>query len=289
MQIDKIKDNLIKLYQKSLYALDCDVDKHPIRIIESCKSLIGIDRSLPNKKLLDFSMDYCEKFTLEEIIFDTTKLNTPMVVTFLDLELSLLDDDKMSSFNNAYYLTKVSDGRQVLEFLLEFSIKYGTNSFLLIWSILRMEMFSGLKNVLPAILVCIRYLILDTKKRKKISKQSLDDILKKYTVQIKDLDIFLNLYRLNNEDLIRKSKINPYICSLLKDNCEIEKNLQKGNALENQLNNGRMWISHYLNDLDFKEYNVGMLLNLDAFRGCFKISTSVNEEKILWSYLNKSL
>ena len=110
MQIDEIKDILIKLYQKSLYVRNVDVEKHPVRLIESCKSLIGINRLSPNQKLIKFAEDYSKIFTLEEIEFDANELSTPPVVGFLDLELSLLDSCIEDSFKNAYYLTKVSDG-----------------------------------------------------------------------------------------------------------------------------------------------------------------------------------
>ena len=55
---------------------------------------------------------------------DFTNLTMPSVVTFLDLELSILDKNKKKTFNNLYYLSRVSDGTQILEFLLEFSLKY---------------------------------------------------------------------------------------------------------------------------------------------------------------------
>jgi len=289
MQIDEIKNILIKLYQKSLYVTDADVEKHPVRLIESCKSLIGINRLSPNQKLIKFAEDYSSKFKLKEIEFDANELSTPPVVGFLDLELSLLDSCIEDSFKNAYYLTKVSDGKQILEFLLEFSIKYGTNTFLLILSIIRMEMFIGFKNVLPSLLVCIKYIILDTNKRKVECKECLNGMLSKYVILEKDLNLFLNLYRLDGEDLVRKNKISPYLFNSMQLNCKLKKGLIKINVLEEQHNYRRMWISEYLDNLDYDKYNLNTLLDLDAFRACFKMLKSTNEEKILWSYLNESL
>ena len=289
MQIDKIKDKLIKLYQKSLYVDDVNVQEHPIRVIESCKSLIGIDRLLPNQKLVRFSDEYCKNFVLNDIEFDETQFSMPAVVSFLDLELALLDGNIEDSFKNAYYLTKVSDGKQILEFLLEFSIKYGTNTFLLILSIIRMEMFIGFKNVLPSLFLSIKYIILDTNKRKKERKKYIKEILINYAINKEDLNIFLNLYRLIDEDLVRIDKISPYIYESAQLNCNFKKEKINVKVVNNQLAYGRMWISKYLIDLDYKKYSIKLLLDLDAFRACFKMLSSKEENKVLWSYLNENL
>ena len=42
---------------------------------------------------------------------------------------SILDKNKKETFNNLYYLSRVSDGAQILEFLLEFSLKYCSKSY----------------------------------------------------------------------------------------------------------------------------------------------------------------
>ena len=59
--------------------------------------------------------------------------------------------------------------------------------------------------------------------------------------------------------------------------------------IDDQLACGRMWISKHLTDLDYKKYSVNLLLDLDAFRACFKMSNSHEENKVLWSYLNENL
>ena len=289
MQIDKIKDKLIKLYQKSLYIDDVNVQEHPIRVIESCKSLIGIDRLLPNQKLVRFSDEYCKNFKLNDIEFDENQFEIPAVIGFLDLELALLDGNIEDSFKNAYYLTKVSDGKQILEFLLEFSIKYGTNTFLLILSIIRMEMFIGFKNILPSLFLSIKYIISDTNNRKKESNKYVNEILSNNVINKADLNIFLNLYRLIDEDLVRIDKISPYIYESARLNCNFKKEKINVKVIDDQLAYGRMWISKHLTDLDYKKYSVNLLLDLDAFRACFKMSNSQEENKVLWSYLNENL
>lgn len=289
MQIDKIKDKLIKLYQKSLYIDDVNVQEHPIRVIESCKSLIGIDRLLPNQKLVRFSDEYCKNFKLNDIEFDENQFEIPAVIGFLDLELALLGGNIEDSFKNAYYLTKVSDGKQILEFLLEFSIKYGTNTFLLILSIIRMEMFIGFKNILPSLFLSIKYIISDTNNRKKESNKYVNEILSNNVINKADLNIFLNLYRLIDEDLVRIDKISPYIYESARLSCNFKKEKINIKVIKDQLAYGRMWISKYLTDLDYKKYSVNLLLDLDAFRACFKMSNSHEENKVLWSYLNENL
>ena len=288
MEIDKAKDVILKLYQKSLYISKCKPEEHPIRVVESSKSLIGINKNNVNEKLIDFCKAYIDEFSVNEISFDTEKIEIPIVVTFLDLELSLLDNDLDSSFRNIYFLTKVSDGKQILEFLLEFCIKYSSGSFLLVSSVLRMELFSGFKNVLPGLLMCVQFIIKDslTKKIKKNST-NLNKILSQYTIDLSDLNIFLNLYRVYNEDITRKVKINPFIYNAIKENCSMEKRILKKNISDDQLLIGRMWISRYLNDLKYEDYDKNLILDLDACRGSLKNSDTIEEKEFIWSYLNK--
>ena len=129
MKIQEAKDLLSDLYKKSLYVYNSSASTHPVRVIESSKSIVGIDPNNPIENILKYCSEYVGQFKASEQTYKDINLDIPLVVSYLDLELSLMDNDKKKSFINVFNLLKVSEGTQILEFLLEFSLKYCSNAF----------------------------------------------------------------------------------------------------------------------------------------------------------------
>ena len=161
MNIDDVKVDLVKVYEKSISSsFQGNWRIHPVRIIEAVKSLIGINIDFPNEKLLNWLKSYIdgldqansnpmhEIFELEETI------------SLISLEKALrMNDKKMVDFNLSQLAT-VSDGRPILEFLLELTIQQTGSSFLFTLSALRSNLFLDNKNIVD-LLFLSAYSILD--------------------------------------------------------------------------------------------------------------------------------
>ena len=63
------------------------------------------------------------------------------MISYKNLEEALVNLDGPLAQQRAYELSRVSEGMQIIEFLLEFSFKYSKTSAFLIWSIYRMMLF----------------------------------------------------------------------------------------------------------------------------------------------------
>ena len=145
MNIAVVKEELLILYEKSLFFSD-DYNYHPIRAIQAVKSIIGIDIDNPVGNLLEFCKVYTEKYKfLEKVNYKDSNTVSPSMVSYKRLEESLLNKDLELSYRNIYSLTTVSEGMQVVEFLLEYSLKYSKESYLFIWSVYRMMLFANKK------------------------------------------------------------------------------------------------------------------------------------------------
>ena len=286
MNIDKAKHLIAGLYDISLNCICDDVICHPVRIIEASKSIIGINPDKPETKLLDYCERYVSSFKHDEKDIDFTNLTMPSVVTFLDLELSILDKNKKKTFNSLYYLSRVSDGTQILEFLLEFSLKYCSKSYLLVWAVHRMHLFLGIENVLKSLIVCIESILRDVDVKRGNGDLDIDDCLKKYVFKEDTFKSFCSLYRIGKDDFVRSSKIRPLVLTAIKENFSFLDNNDNMVLHKEQEESGRSWILKHLSKIDMKNIDNELILNLDAARGVLKIIDNKNIE-LVWGRLNK--
>ena len=289
MNIENAKDLINKLYFDSLHYTFEDVINHPIRILEASKSIIGINPKKPITKLLDYCQQRNLKIKSNIIDNQFSKLQLPEVVTILDLELSLLKKDKKKSFINIYYLTKVSDGIQILEFLLEFSLRYCSKTYFLIWSVYRMQLFLGSEHILKSLIFCVEYIVKDIQYKRENKSINIDKYIFENSFSPKSFHDIFTLYRISKEEFTRSMKIYPIIGSQInefnkEDNVQFETKL-----LENQNKLGRIWIHRLIEKINENDLNDELILNLDVARGCIKILDSNKRKKIVWSYLNEKL
>ena len=91
----------------------------PIIILESIKSIIGIDLNTDSRNLVDWLCRYIEKFNFEDFHFIDKAIDGIEVISYKDLEMSLLNGDIPKSVKVLSYC--YVDGTQVLENVLEMS------------------------------------------------------------------------------------------------------------------------------------------------------------------------
>tara|TARA_Y100000590_G_scaffold462934_1_gene628359 strand:+ start:2123 stop:2998 length:876 start_codon:yes stop_codon:yes gene_type:complete len=286
MKIEDIKDKLINMYQKSLNMQSDNLIKHPIRIIDSAKSIIGINPNDPFEKALDICDNYLSKFEIKDVQIDLKNIKPREVVTYLDLELSLLEKNKLKSLEHIKQLSRVSDGKQIFEFLIEFSLKYCNCSFLLIYSIYRMQLFMDFEKVNESLYLCVRTIIDDIGKNRIGISGDIETFLSDYIVDLETVEIFYNLYRIYNEDFTRKSKIQPYVLSAIREKCKIVNNNKEKYVFDdNQIQSGRKWILENLKNGN-NYMNSDIMLILDSLRGALKLSKKKNNIKKIWNDLN---
>ena len=86
MNITVVKEELLKLYKKSLF-LSEEYNYHPIRLIKAVKSIIGINIDDPIDNLLDFCKEYVDKYDfIEKVNYQNKDLAFPAMVSYKNLE-----------------------------------------------------------------------------------------------------------------------------------------------------------------------------------------------------------
>ena len=283
-----LKYQIETLYDKAIDINVVSYKKHPVRVVQSIKSIIGINPEKPSDKLLSFCSDYLSKYTRSKNNQILKEESIPEVITLADLELSLKARDFKASRKNAYYLSKVSDCKHILEFLVEFSIKYDMQSFYCIWSIYKMMLFLEGKDIFQNIMFCIDLLINDINPVyiNNSADNSLD--LSKYQYDKRDIEIMWLYYSIINEDLVRYENISKYIYNNSIKKFKNSIISHQSNVLDDQRLLGREWIADYMQNIDFQLINVELVLILEACRSSLKASNGRCDD-VIWDKLNTYL
>jgi len=287
MKIKEVKDEIIEMYKTSLSFKSSNIKHHPIRLLDSIKSIIGISPDEPVVKILNNYKECFIQIEKEEELFNSENIKPLEVVTYLDLELSLLDLNKDKSYENIFHLSRVSDGKQIFEFLIEFSLRYCNYSYLIIWSIYRMQLFTDFDNTLSGLLKCVECIIEDVKTDRRKTNESIDKYFQLSNCKHDTFDVFYSLYRIYNEKFTRSDSIRAYAITVIKEKCKFDNDMDaKNTCFEEQEKMGRQWILNYLKNIDMKNVDIEKILNLDAARGALMITKDSSKIKKIWSDLN---
>ena len=147
--------NIVEKYLINTYSLDYNDDNyyHPIRIVQAAKSLIGINLTTPNKKLLDWVPNYLDQFENRDLLIkDDQKIE--FYASMINLEILLKEKKFNQSRNEILRLLKVSTGEPILELLI-FNSFSNLITLPFIFSIYRSVKFCNGQNIKYAILLAI--------------------------------------------------------------------------------------------------------------------------------------
>ena len=287
MGTSDLKYQISQLYERALFLERESREIHPVRIVQSVKSIIGINHINPLNNLLEFCDEYLGEFNRIEFKSEDFQ-ETPEVITFSDFEFALKNKDFNRASKSVCSLMKVSDSKHILEFLLEFSVKYDLDCFMNIWSVYKMMLFLNGGGILNSIFFCIDQIILEDKKMELNILDVHDFDLKQYEFKEDNFLLFMISCSIMKEELVRKENIVKYIKNNVNKKVDFESQAVSFNREKFCNDRTRMWINEFAGSLDGDSINSNLLLTLEACRGVLKICT-IEEKEIVWSDLNKYL
>ena len=265
MDIQKTKTELTEIFNKAIFAIHNDDWKsHPLRVVQAVKSLIGINISSPNMKLLTWVRDYISSLEIRpksELMFKFGELEE--TITIHSLELAVKAGDDKLAFSHLEQLSRVSDGRPILEFLLELSAQQSGRSFLFVLSALRSNLFLSNEKITALLILC--------------TQSVLDDSFQVWGLNPEKLSLESNfelscqIIQSHEEDIVRMIKIHPW----LPTNSEIFKMSNSEESLNdnmNIMNVGRQGILDSIDKMESTAITAEIILTLDAYRSALKVS-----------------
>jgi hypothetical protein len=272
MEIQQVKTELTALFDKAIFAIHNDGwENHPLRVVQAVKSLIGINISSPNMKLLMWVKEYLvalEARPKSELMFTFGELEE--TITIHSLEMAIKEADEKLAFSHLAQLSRVSDGRPILEFLLELSVQQSGRSFLFVLSALRSNLFLANEKITALLILC--------------TQSILDDSFEEWGLSPDNIN-FESAFELNcqvlqchHEDLVRFIKIKQWLPTL-SEIIGSAGGKDKNDPL-NILSVGRQGILDSVDRIELKAITSDLMLTLDAYRAALKVAPQYAENII---------
>jgi len=265
MDIQQVKSELTILFEKAIFAVNYNGwENHPLRVVQAVKSLIGINTSSPNTNLLRWVKEYSSMLEFRpksELMFKFGELEE--TISTHSLEMAIKSGNSKLAFSHLEQLNRVSDGRPILEILLELSVQQSGKSFLFILSALRSNLFLANKKITALLMLC--------------TQSILDDSFEKWGLNPDNL-AFESTFELNcqvlqchHEDLVRLIKIKPWLPTI----SEIINNAGDFDPVNDPLiilSIGRQGILNSIDRLELNTITPEIILALDAYRSALKVT-----------------
>ena len=204
---NNLEKNIINLLSRSLEKqVDIDdIESHPIRVFEAAKSIIGLNLDAPSNRLIEYINN--KNLSGNSLKSKSNIEKNPETVSIYQLEEAIDANDLIKSERLITQLLNLSDGRHILEYLLELSLKQRGKSLSVIWSIYKSIGFLGYsspKDVKNSLLIAIQCLIYDEYySLEKNQIESLDTIFDKSILNDYQLQLLGTIYEISNEKFIR--------------------------------------------------------------------------------------
>jgi len=278
-----LKNKIESLYQSALGINDSRF----IVGLDGVKSILGIDLNDININVLSWYIKQTPSLK-EDVLHEKFDNTIPEAISYFNLESSLLEKDYSKALESVYYLSRVSEGKQILEFFLEFTLRYTNNAYREVWHILRLQTFLDQKNMINSLNRCVK-LVINCKFVDKIINEPVNDFnwMDFFGYQVDDISKFLQLYWIYNSDLIRSDAIRKIILQRVSrvDLSTYDKIDEINMSLE-QKNTGRKWILDFANN--YSDLSFEMLEFLNNARGAL-ISSDPDNIKYIWTQLNTKI
>ena len=289
--MNKIKNELeqemiILLSNYMTKKLDVDnINNHPIRIAEAVKSMVGLNLDAPPINLINYIKD--NNFNIYNDSKSENLNRVVNTVSIYQLEEAINQNDFNESIKIIDDLLKLSDGRHILEYLLEMSFQRMGKSLLIIWAIFKSLNFIGyssIDNVRNGLLIAVGSLINDLfindktiHHIEKVEIKYLDYLFNEFDLDDFQLQVFGSLYEILNEEFIRNSSIRNSLDYFLKS---LESNLKKTKTINEEVSliiNNRKDLLELFNHIDINDENI---LNINALRSYMKNCNTININKL---------
>ena len=288
-KVDNIEKQIVELLSSSICVeLERqDTMIHPCVIFEASKSIIGLDIDAPCHVLINFMVDSSRELT------DDMKLNNENIesetTSIFELEECLINKNYEKSKNVICKLVNLSDGKNLIEFMLETSMLQSGKSLQVVWSIYKIMSFIGYqhkKDVRNALALSSRAIILDDFQSHTdeydIDK---DEIFNEIELDQSALFSLSQLYEIDNTQFIRHKTIRENAAKYLGYYQEkiIDRNKFSENIKEPSEPFRRKELLNILLKLGINKNNI---LLINSIRAYMKNCSNINYERVIF-YLYK--
>ncbi|MBC8311439.1 MAG: hypothetical protein H8E72_03985 [Candidatus Marinimicrobia bacterium] len=279
MDIQQVKTELTGLFEKAIFTVyEDDWDTHPLRVVQAVKSLIGINISSPNMKLLNWVKEYISSFESRpksELMFKFGELEE--TITIHSLEIAIKEGNAKLAFSHLEQLSRVSDGRPILEFLLELSAQQSGKSFLFVLSALRSNLFLSNEKITALLILCTQSILDDSFADWGLNPDKL--------TLLSTFELSCQIIQCHEEDIVRMVKITPWLPTM-SEIMDVSVSREVIEDSMNIMNVGREGILNSIDKMKLDYLTPQVILTFDAYRAALKVAPQYTENIISAASLN---
>ena len=273
-----INTDELKSRMDDLFILTSQVqygDKHPLRIVQASKSLIGINLESPPKVLLKWLEYYMQDFIPDfNLQFLNIEEASPEIITFIHFKNLILKKKAVESHIYLSYLLQVAGVTQIAEYLVELGVSKSPSSLLFCWSALRSIQFLGEKDGSLILNHCISKLLEDEECK------IIDEVL-----YFEQYEVYCHQFQIRKTDIVRKNKIIPHLDKMIlaidRELIKIRPQIMPINLCSIIQIEGEKGIISFLATLKVEEITADLILMLDAVRSLLKFSDDPKDPFLL--------
>ena len=257
---------------------------HPVRVVQAAKSIVGMDLESPSKRLMDWLGNYCDSLDQQQMQMPEKKQVAHLALE--DLKTSLMQKDRDASMKFLSDILAYSDGRHILEFLLEISLMQRGESTLFVWSAIRMNLFLSKKFTDRLLLLCGASILACDLYDPIRCKDNGDSTFVGRSWRSFEEGIILD--EIGKENLVRESSIKMNMDIFVNSCMPMEKTKldRSSSKMWNHVSDERRWISSFIeSDCDLNPQNI---LLLDAARALHKNNPDIDKDQLLL-HLDRSM
>ncbi len=269
--IETLEKDMVKLLSLSLSQPFSrkNIYFHPIRIAEASKSILGLNLESPNKNLVDFINTI--NLPPHPILNEPKSGYESKTVSIYQINDAIIESNLDEVRNITDSLLQLSDGRHILEYLVELSLKQMGVSLLVVWPIYKAINFIGYsdrESTKNAVNGACQSLIID---KFRVSEKDrvidLKEISLSYIDNLTQLQILGTLNEIKNSNFIRKDLINKSADLFI--NSFFNQKITPGNYSDSAANEADSQIN-ILSELDTLDLSEETILCFNALRSISK-------------------
>ena len=286
MDIEKAKSRIDNQLFKSIYSDVAVNGFHPTRVIQALKSIIGINIEEPSEKLIDWGDAYLGDIkSLPKDHFKYSIKKSKETIVLSNIGDCIVSGNRNDCISELQDLCSVSDGSQIFEYLIEFSLTptEDCHQFIsclpFVWSAYRSNLFLKNRYSYELLLLSVDIFL------KNKLYQGVSGLVRPL---FRDVEQDCVLKSIASSAMTRQKNINRYL-RLNEPSCSQLGNFASINQPDFLIDINRMGraaILTYLEDLDFKNITAELLLILDSFRMVLKADTSYEMQSQVHNILN---
>ena len=279
-----LKERVEKALKKSLFCVNNkEIFLHPAVIGDCVKSLIGSNLNDPYLKLVDWLENEIEKLDKKED-YITSKTSEIKTTSYKQLQEALINKDKELVVDILTRLQSLTDGTQLIEFLIEMSLHQTGRSFISAWRIYKIVNFAKIEDRLSCYQLMCDIILSDKFREDSFKSQKIKPKMCRYiSSNYLNTIVYAHILDCQNHSFIRQENLSMALNKMISYIGNENQSKSELEIHEDSIKKDRSSVLHRIKKDELKISKKNILL-LDSIRMLIKNAPTINDNFVNYMY-----